>query len=118
MIGIENLGAFIIAGILLNLTPGVNTMFILARSITNGKRAGVLSDFGINAESIIHTILAAFGILLIIAESGLVFIIVKYAGAVYLIYLGIKAILFNQKEFKMTYSDQIINSKRIFIQMP
>jgi RhtB (resistance to homoserine/threonine) family protein len=90
MNGIINFETFLIAGILLNLTPGNDTIFILARSIGHGKRAGIISALGIATGSLIHTMLAAFGLSLIIAQSILLFNIIKYAGAVYLIYLGIR----------------------------
>ena len=92
MFGILNFSAFIIAGILLNLTPGADTMYILGRSIANGRRAGILSALGISTGSLVHTVLAALGLSVLLAESQLAFSIVKYLGAGYLIYLGIKSI--------------------------
>src|SRR5688572_8318704 len=93
MTGIINFETFLIAGILLNLTPGNDTIFILAKSIGQGKKAGMVSVLGIATGSIIHTLLAAFGLSLIIAQSIVLFNIIKYAGAVYLVYLGIKMLL-------------------------
>jgi RhtB (resistance to homoserine/threonine) family protein len=93
MTGIINFETFLIAGILLNLTPGNDTIFILAKSIGQGKKAGIVSVLGIATGSIIHTLLAAFGLSLIIAQSIILFNIIKYAGAVYLVYLGIKMLL-------------------------
>ncbi|MEP7377248.1 MAG: LysE family translocator [Chitinophagaceae bacterium] len=90
MNGIINFETFILAGILLNLTPGNDTIFILSRSIAQGKQAGIMSVLGIATGSIIHTTLAAFGLSLIIAKSIIAFHILKYAGAVYLIYIGYK----------------------------
>lgn len=90
MNGIINFETFLIAGILLNLTPGNDTIFILARSIGHGKKAGIISALGIATGSLIHTVLAALGLSLIIAQSIVLFNIIKYAGAVYLIYLGIR----------------------------
>jgi RhtB (resistance to homoserine/threonine) family protein len=90
MDGIINFETFLIAGILLNLTPGNDTIFILAKSIGQGKKAGIISALGIATGSLIHTVLAAFGLSLIIAQSILLFNIIKYAGAAYLVYLGIK----------------------------
>lgn len=77
-------------GILLNLTPGNDTIFILSRSIGQGKKAGIVSALGIGTGSLIHTILAAFGLSVIIAKSLFVFNIIKYLGAVYLLYIGFK----------------------------
>jgi RhtB (resistance to homoserine/threonine) family protein len=79
---------FLVAGILLNLTPGNDTVFILSKSMGQGKKAGVISAMGIGTGCIIHTILAAFGLSLIIARSIVLFNTIKYAGAAYLLYLG------------------------------
>ena len=90
MAGIIHFETFLIAGILLNLTPGNDTLFILTKSIAQGRKAGILSVLGIATGSLIHTTLAALGLSIIIANSVLAFSIVKYAGAAYLIYLGIR----------------------------
>lgn len=95
MEGIVNYEAFVLACILLNLTPGNDTIFILTRSIGQGKKAGVISVLGIGTGNIVHTVLAAFGLSLIIAQSILLFTAIKYAGAVYLIYIGYK--MFTEK---------------------
>lgn len=88
MVGIINFETFLVAGILLNLTPGNDTIFIITRSLSQGKKAGILSVLGIATGSLIHTMLAAFGLSVIIAKSLLIFTIIKYAGAVYLVYVG------------------------------
>ncbi len=79
---------FLLAGILLNLTPGNDTIFILSRSMGQGTKAGVISALGIGTGCIVHTFLAAFGLSLIIAKSIVLFNTIKYAGAAYLLYLG------------------------------
>jgi threonine/homoserine/homoserine lactone efflux protein len=89
--GIINFPAFLLAGILLNLTPGSDTMFILARSISLGKKAGILSALGISTGAVVHTLAAAFGLSVILANSATAFLLVKYAGACYLIYLGVRS---------------------------
>jgi len=93
MYGIENYFGFIITGIILNLTPGVDTMYILTRSITQGRRAGIYSVLGISSGSLIHTMLAAFGLSIILAKSAFAFYIIKYIGVAYLFYLGIKMLI-------------------------
>lgn len=93
MYGIENYMGFVIAGILLNLTPGADTMYILTRSISQGRRAGIYSVLGIGTGCLIHTLLAAFGLSIILAKSALAFNMVKYLGVAYLVYLGIKMII-------------------------
>lgn len=92
-LGIMNFPAFLMAGILLNLTPGSDTMYILARSASHGRRAGMLSALGISTGAVIHTTAAACGLSVILASSATAFLLVKYAGALYLVYLGIRAMM-------------------------
>lgn len=93
MTGIVNFETFLFAGILLNLTPGNDTIFILTKSIGQGKKAGIVSALGIGTGNIVHTTIAAFGLSIIIAKSALLFNIIKYAGAAYLLYMGAKMLL-------------------------
>lgn len=88
MPGIIHFETFLAAGILLNLTPGNDTIFILSKSIAQGKKAGIVSALGIGAGCLVHTSLASVGLSLIIARSLLVFEFIKYAGALYLLYMG------------------------------
>ena len=90
MFGIENYLGFILTGILLNITPGSDTMYIITRSISQGKKAGLYSVLGIVSGILVHTVLAALGLSIILANSPLAFTIVKYIGASYLCYLGFK----------------------------
>jgi|SRR5688572_1361690 len=90
MTGIINFETFLLAGIILNLTPGNDTIFILSRTIVQGRRAGIMSVLGIATGSVIHTTFAALGLSIIIAESIVAFNIIKYAGAAYLVYIGYK----------------------------
>ena len=90
MTGIIHFETFLLTGILLNLTPGNDTIFILTKSLGQGKKAGIISALGIATGNIVDTILAAFGLSVIIAKSILVLNIIKYAGAAYLLYVGYK----------------------------
>jgi RhtB (resistance to homoserine/threonine) family protein len=92
MLGIHDYWLFICTGILLNLTPGQDTMFILGKSLSGGLRAGVASALGIAVGSIGHTLAAALGFSAILATSAAAFTLVKLLGAAYLIYLGIKLV--------------------------
>jgi threonine/homoserine/homoserine lactone efflux protein len=92
MFGTQNLLLFVASGILLNLTPGQDTLYILGRSIAQGRRAGVLSVLGIVSGSFVHTVAAAFGLSAILATSARAFFIVKMAGAAYLMYLGLRMV--------------------------
>lgn len=93
MFGIVNFSVFIITGIILNLTPGADTMYILGNSMSNGKKTGIMSALGISTGCIVHTILAALGLSVILAKSALAFNIIKYLGAAYLVYLGIRSFM-------------------------
>lgn len=90
MFGIINFGAFVLSGILVNVAPGADTMFILGRSISQGKKSGIYSALGILGGALIHCIMAAFGLSILLAKSALAFSIVKYLGAAYLLFLGLK----------------------------
>lgn len=91
--GIINFPVFLLAGILLNLTPGSDTIYIVTRSLASGTRAGVLSALGISTGAVIHTIGAACGLSVVLMHSATAFLLVKYSGACYLLYLGLKALM-------------------------
>ena len=93
MFGIENYLGFILAAILLNLTPGTDSMYIITRSISQGQTAGFYSVLGITSGILVHTLLAALGLSVLLANSPTAFMIVKYIGAAYLCYLGLKMLL-------------------------
>lgn len=90
MFGIENYLGFVLAAILLNLTPGTDSMYIITRSVSQGNKAGLYSVLGIVTGILVHTVLAALGLSIILANSPLAFTFVKYIGAIYLCYLGVK----------------------------
>lgn len=116
MFGIINFGAFLLAGILLNLTPGADTMYILGRSISQGKKAGILSALGISTGSIFHIVFATLGLSILLAQSALAFEIVKYLGAAYLIFLGVKLIIQNSpKGFKLDLEPETINYRKVYL---
>lgn len=92
MLGTQHLGLFVVSGLLLNITPGQDTLYILGRTLSQGRAAGVMSVLGISAGCLVHTLLAAFGLSAILATSANAFLVVKYAGAAYLIWLGARMI--------------------------
>ncbi|MBT3386605.1 MAG: LysE family translocator [Desulfobacula sp.] len=108
MFGIENYTGFIIAAIILNLTPGIDTIYILTRSISQGKNAGLVSVAGIMSGCIVHVLCAAFGLSLILSTSAFVFTMIKWAGAFYLIYLGVKTLLKKSTAFESSLSDHAV----------
>ena len=101
MFGIHDFGLFLLAGILLNLTPGPDTVYILGRSIAQGREAGIASALGICVGSIFHTCAAALGLSAILATSGLAFGTIKLIGGVYLIFLGIRMIFDRRKQLSV-----------------
>jgi threonine/homoserine/homoserine lactone efflux protein len=90
--GAANLGLFIGAALLLLVTPGPAVLYIVARSVEQGRLAGFVSDLGIHSATLVHVFAAALGLSALLASSALAFSIVKYAGAAYLIWLGLKKI--------------------------
>ena len=90
MLGIHDYWLFVTTGVLLNLTPGQDTLYILGRSIAQGRRIGVASALGISAGGIVHTLAAALGLSAVLATSASAFLALKVVGAVYLVYLGVR----------------------------
>jgi RhtB (resistance to homoserine/threonine) family protein len=101
MFGIHDFGLFLAAGFLLNLTPGPDTLYILGRSMAQGREAGVASALGISLGSIFHTCAAALGLSAILATSAFAFVTIKLLGGAYLIFLGIKMILDRRRELTL-----------------
>jgi threonine/homoserine/homoserine lactone efflux protein len=92
MLGIHHYWLFIATAILLVITPGQDTFFILGRSLAGGRSAGIAAALGITAGSVIHTFAAALGLSALLATSPYAFMAVKFAGAAYLIYIGVRAL--------------------------
>lgn len=92
MLGITGFTLFILAVMLLSITPGPDTAYIVGRSVAQGRGAGVVSALGIAVGCIVHTLACAFGLTALLAASATAFTIVKFAGAIYLIYLGVRLI--------------------------
>ena len=88
---ISTLLPFLAAALTLNLTPGADMTYVIARSAGQGRLAGISSAFGISAGALVHSLLAAIGLSALIMQSETAFQIIKFAGAAYLIYLAWKA---------------------------
>ncbi len=84
-----DIGLFLVASALLTLAPGPDIVYVITRGIAQGRRAGIAAALGFSSGVIFHTALAAFGVAALIRSSELAFAVVRYAGAGYLIYLGI-----------------------------
>jgi threonine/homoserine/homoserine lactone efflux protein len=87
--GIHDLWLFVLSGLLLNITPGPDTLYIVGRSSTQGTRAGVVAALGIGTGALVHVCAAALGLSAVLAASAAAFTVVKLIGAAYLVYVGI-----------------------------
>jgi threonine/homoserine/homoserine lactone efflux protein len=98
MIDPAKLLVFLTAAVLLAIAPGPGMLYVLARSLAGGKREGVLSALGTFAGGMVHVFAAAAGVSVILAKSAAAFAAVKYLGAAYLCFLGIRMILDARRE--------------------
>jgi threonine/homoserine/homoserine lactone efflux protein len=104
----HNFGLFVIAALMLLLMPGPSVLYITTRSIDQGRMAGLVSVFGIELGNAILAVSAAAGLSAILASSAVAFSVVKYLGAVYLIYLGIRRLFSNDDHTSM-----VVQRKRL-----
>ena len=93
MLGIHHYWLFIATAIVLIITPGQDTFFILGRSIASGRPAGIAAALGVSAGTVMHTCAAALGLSALLATSPYAFMAVKLAGAAYLLYIGVRALM-------------------------
>lgn len=87
---------FIGAGLLLNLTPGPDVLYIVTHALRRGARAGVVAALGITAGCFVHIFAAAVGVSALLAASATAFTVLKWVGAAYLVYVGVKMLLARQ----------------------
>jgi threonine/homoserine/homoserine lactone efflux protein len=99
MLGINNLWLFILSGIILNILPGPDSLYIVGRTAMQGFRAGSVAAFGIGTGTIFHILMAAFGLSAILATSAMAFTVVKIVGAIYLLYMGL-SMLFGRSQIQ------------------
>ena len=88
-----SIGLFALAASLLLVTPGPAVLYIVARSVEQGRIAGLVSVFGITTGTLVHVLASTLGLSALLASSAFAFGLVKYAGAAYLIYMGVRRIL-------------------------
>ncbi len=109
-----NLSLFVSATLVLLLVPGPAVLYIFARSVEQGRSAGLVSIFGIHVATLVHVAAAAIGLSALLASSALAFSVVKYAGAAYLIWLGLKK-LFGHSDFSNVENGLPVRSRlRLF----
>jgi len=107
---------FAIATLILNLTPGPDMMYIIARSLGQGRRAGVVSTFGISAGCLFHAFAATVGIAAMLRAWPIAFDVVRYTGAVYLVYLGIRLIARRHRDGEVVETAPVAPFRLIFQQ--
>jgi threonine/homoserine/homoserine lactone efflux protein len=103
---------FLVAAMLLAVTPGPGILYVLARSLAGGRREGILSSLGTFVGGLFHVFAAALGVSAVLAASAVAFHTVKYAGAAYLMYLGIRMIRTRNAELTVATSAPTRNAFR------
>lgn len=115
MFDIVSFQLFLITVLIICITPGIDMMFILNRSISQGRDAGIYSALGVSVGAVVHTILSGLGLSVILQTSVVLFTIIKVVGAVYLIYLGIQ--MFISKQSSISINKTVHQSRRkLFVQ--
>ena len=108
------LGVFFVAALTLAVIPGPGMLYVLARTVRGGRREGVLSTLGTGVAGLLHTLAAALGISAILATSAVAFAVIKWLGAAYLIYLGIKTLL--EKDTLTVDAEAVPPARGAFVQ--
>jgi threonine/homoserine/homoserine lactone efflux protein len=114
-VDIPRIAVFMAASLALLLTPGPAVLYIIARSIDAGRRAGLVSVLGIESGNSIHVLAAAFGLSALVMASMTLFTVVKYLGAAYLVYLGVRQII-NSKTLSLDTATAEPSHRRIYTQ--
>ncbi|MBU2938943.1 LysE family translocator [Lacinutrix sp. C3R15] len=107
--GIQNFITFLVTALFFVMTPGIDTLFVLNKSINQGKKSGVYATLGINTGVLTHTFFAAVGLSVFIAKSALAFSIIQFVGAAYLIYLGVFKLI-KKNDFLM--EDSLVKTQK------
>lgn len=109
-------GMFMTAAIILAVTPGPGVLYVMARTLSGGKRDGVASSFGTGVGGFVHVIGAAIGLSAILAASAQAFLVIKYVGAAYLVFLGVRTILAAPTNGTDLAAVQSVGAKRAFLE--
>jgi threonine/homoserine/homoserine lactone efflux protein len=89
-VALDQLLLFVVAGVLLNLTPGPDVLYIVSHALRSGARAGMVAALGITAGCFVHIVAAAVGVSALMAASSAAFTVLKWVGAAYLVYVGLR----------------------------
>ena len=115
MIDTTNLSLFLAASFVLLVVPGPAVLYIVARSVDQGRTAGLVSVLGIGAGSMVHVFAAAIGLSSLLVRSATLFSVVKWAGAAYLVYLGVRRIR-GRDEIVTTGEGALRSRRRLFVE--
>jgi threonine/homoserine/homoserine lactone efflux protein len=113
---IHDFWLFALASFLLNITPGNDMLYVASRSAGQGVRAGIVSSLGIMAGCLVHLTAAALGLSALLARSDTAFDVVKYVGAGYLFYLGVRALVNKKEAAFVTAERPAMSYSRLFWQ--
>jgi threonine/homoserine/homoserine lactone efflux protein len=113
--GITNLGLFLVASIALILAPGPDSLYVLARGLGQGRRAGLVAALGSSSGLLVHTTLAALGLAVLLQTSEIAYTVVRVGGALYLIYLGVRALL-SRERFAVGATASQFSPQRMYLQ--
>lgn len=116
MFGTTDLALFIVAGLLLNITPGPDTLYILGRSASQGWRGGAVAALGIGAGLFVHTIAAAVGLSALLAASATAFTLLRWVGAAYLVYVGVTLLIARPATQQRTPAAHAAKLRTVFLQ--
>jgi len=114
MFGIEHFSLFLIASLMLNLTPGNDMLYVISRTLSHGVKGGILSSIGVCLGCVVHIVFAAAGLSALIMKFSMAYDIIRYAGAAYLIYLGIASFA-SRKSFSVGQTIKPITNHRSLI---
>jgi threonine/homoserine/homoserine lactone efflux protein len=116
MFGTTDLALFVVAGLLLNITPGPDTLYILGRTASQGWRGGTVAALGISAGLFVHTFAAAVGLSALLAASATAFTILKWVGAAYLVYVGVSLFIARPAIHEHTSALRVAMLRTVFLQ--
>lgn len=111
----SNLALFFAASWILIITPGPDMVYVITRGVSQGRRAGMVSAAGVTLGILVHTLFAACGLAIILRTSAMAFLVVKLAGAAYLIYLGVRAFI-EKTEFSLAADNSQEGMRKVFVQ--
>jgi threonine/homoserine/homoserine lactone efflux protein len=116
MLGTQNLALFVIAGLLLNMTPGPDSLLIMSRSAAQGWRSGCAAALGVGAGTFVHVFAAAVGLSALLLTSAAAFTAVKLVGAAYLLYIGIQLLRRRGSTVALQETGPVLPHARVFLQ--